>query len=121
MPPLAGSASPSRSLPLLARASRQSKTGRTQWFSTNFNRIRIPPGRAYSPSVAVLLIPAFVALLVVSVDVWVLTDARRWAQAGSPVVFRFGSLSIATPESWALACLVLFVFFLPIYAVARRS
>jgi hypothetical protein len=71
--------------------------------------------------VPLLLAPVLVAIVVVAADVWVLVDARRWAQAGTPVVFRMGSLSIETPETWALLCLVLFIFFLPVYAVARRS
>lgn len=65
--------------------------------------------------------PVVVVLAVVAVDLWVWTDARRWARAGTPVVLRVGSLRIATPESWFLACLVLLIFFLPIYLVARRS
>lgn len=67
-------------------------------------------------------LPALViAGVVVCVDVWVLADARRWARQGTPVVFRFGPFTIATPEAWALACLLLFVISVPIYAVARRS
>jgi hypothetical protein len=62
-----------------------------------------------------------VAVVVVCVDLWVLTDARRWAQRGTPVVLRLGTFTIGTPEAWAVACLLLFVFFVPIYAVARRS
>ena len=62
-----------------------------------------------------------VVLVVAAVALWVLTDARRWAQAGTPVVFRLGALSISTPEAWAVGCLVLFIFFVPIYAVARRD
>jgi hypothetical protein len=38
-----------------------------------------------------------------------------------PVVFRFGGSTIGTPEAWAAACLLLFVIFRPIIAVARRS
>jgi hypothetical protein len=38
-----------------------------------------------------------------------------------PVVFRFGDFTIGTPEAWAAACLLLFVIFMPVYAVARRS
>jgi hypothetical protein len=71
--------------------------------------------------VTVLLAPVLVVLAVASVALWVLTDARRWQRAGTPVVFRAGSFSIATPETWALACLVLFVFFVPAYAAARRT
>jgi len=61
-----------------------------------------------------------VAIVVVCVDLWVFVDARHWALHGTPVVFRLGSFTLGSPEAWALACLVLFVFFVPIYAVARR-
>jgi hypothetical protein len=71
--------------------------------------------------VIVPLVPLLAVIAVASVALWVLTDARRWQRAGTPVVFRAGSFSITTPESWALACLVVFVFFVPVYAVARRS
>jgi hypothetical protein len=67
------------------------------------------------------LLPVLVILVVASVDLWVFTDARRWERAGTPVVFSFGSLTIATPQMWALACLVLFVVFVPIYAIARGT
>ena len=62
-----------------------------------------------------------IAGVIVCVDLWVLADARHWAQQGTPVVFRLGSLTIATPAAWGVACLVMFVIFAPIYAVARRS
>jgi hypothetical protein len=65
--------------------------------------------------------PLLIVGIVVCLDLWVLADARRWARQGSPVVFRFGSLTIGTPEAWAVACLLVFVIFMPIYVVARRS
>ncbi len=68
-----------------------------------------------------ILAPLVIAVVVVCVDVWVLVDARRWARRGTPVVFRLGSFTIGTPEAWVVACLLLFVIFVPIYAVARRS
>jgi len=71
--------------------------------------------------VAVLLAPVLVALVVVSFSVWVYADARRWVLAGTPVVFRLGSLTITTPRAWALSCLLIFVFFAPIYSIARRD
>lgn len=70
---------------------------------------------------AVLLVPVFVVLVLVSVDLWVLADARKWARGGTPVVFRFGALRVETPESWFVACLVLWVLFFPIYMAARRG
>lgn len=67
------------------------------------------------------LVPVVAVLIVVATSLWVFADARRWAQAGTPVSLRIGSLTIDRPESWALGCLVLWVLFTPIYAVARRS
>jgi hypothetical protein len=68
-----------------------------------------------------VIAPVIIAGLVICADVWVLLDARRWTRKGTPVVFRFGSITIATPETWAALCLLLFVIFLPIYAIARRA
>jgi hypothetical protein len=65
--------------------------------------------------------PLVVAAVILCADLWVLIDARGWSRQGTPVVFHFGPLTIATPEAWGLACLLLFVIFVPIYAVARRT
>lgn len=62
-----------------------------------------------------------VVAVVVCVDLCVFADARRWERRGTPVVFRYGSLAVGTPEAWAVGCLLLFVIFVPLYAVARRS
>ncbi|HEX2849943.1 MAG TPA: hypothetical protein VHN98_05300 [Acidimicrobiales bacterium] len=53
-------------------------------------------------------------------DAWVYLDARASAQRGEPVVASFGRLSITTPETWLLACALVWVVFLPAYVVARR-
>jgi hypothetical protein len=71
--------------------------------------------------VVLVFTPLAVALVVVGAAAWVLVDARRWARAGTPVVFRIGSLTIERPETWAALCLLLLVFALPIYAIARRN
>jgi hypothetical protein len=65
--------------------------------------------------------PLLIVGVVVCLDLWVLADALRWTGQGTPVVFRFGSLTIGTPETWAIACLLMFVIFIPIYVVARRA
>ncbi len=70
---------------------------------------------------AILIAPVLVALAVASIDLWVFTDARRSARAGTPVEFRLGSIRVATPQAWGLVCLALFVVFVPVYAVARRD
>ena len=40
---------------------------------------------------------------------------------GAPVVARIGSFAVETPETWFLGCLVLFIFFLPLYMVSRAG
>ena len=77
--------------------------------------------RAYARGVEALLGPVAAAVVVVGVDLWVFRDAQRWARAGTPVEFRLGALSLRTPASWFVACLVLWVFFVPTYLVARRA
>ena len=72
--------------------------------------------RAMTAGIAVTLV-----LLVVGSDLWVFLDARRWSRAGTPVVLRLGSLTIGLPETWFIACLVLWIFFFPTYVVARRK
>lgn len=61
------------------------------------------------------------ALLVVASDLWVFIDARRWSRAGTPVVLQAGSLRLASPQTWFVACLVLWVFFFPTYVAARST
>jgi hypothetical protein len=68
-----------------------------------------------------LLTPVVVVGVIAGVALWVLADARRWSRQGTPVVFRFGSATISRPEAWAVACLLVFVIFMPIYVVARRA
>ena len=65
--------------------------------------------------------PLVVVGVILLADVWVFVDARRWAEQGSPVRFQFGSFAIETPQAWAIACVLVFILFMPIYAVARRS
>lgn len=77
--------------------------------------------RAYFHGVVMMLGPLLIAVAAVCVDAWVFIDARRWLRAGTPVECRLGTLHIATPIGWALACVVLFVVFVPIYLVARRD
>ncbi len=69
----------------------------------------------------VLLVPVLAALVVVALDVWVLADARHWVRVGTPVTLRLGAFRLETPESWFVACLLLWIFFFPTYLVARRS
>jgi len=60
-------------------------------------------------------------MVVVASDLWVFLDARRWERAGTPIALRLGSIHLEAPESWFVACLVLWIFFFPTYVVARRK
>lgn len=65
--------------------------------------------------------PLLLLLAVLFTDFWVYWDAKdRWA-AGRPVVFAIGNITLETPASWFLACLVLWVFFLPLYLTRRNQ
>lgn len=48
-------------------------------------------------------------------------DATAHAEAGKPVVFWAGSIAVETPPAWAAGCLVLWVFFFPLYLRARNG
>ena len=63
------------------------------------------------------------ALLVVvlAVDVWVFLDARRRSRAGDDVVATVGPVTLSTPQQWLLGSLLLWVFVVPLYLVARRA
>lgn len=63
--------------------------------------------------------PLLVVLVVVATDVWVFLDAKRCSQAGSPVFLRIAILSIETPLAWLVACVLLWIFFFPMYLVSR--
>lgn len=68
-----------------------------------------------------LLGPLLLLAMVLFTDLWVYFDARdRWA-AGRPVVFAIGSITLETPTSWFVACLVLWVLFLPLYVTRRNE
>jgi len=51
--------------------------------------------------------------------VWVLYDARSMVRRGHRVTASIGRWDIEEPETWALASLVLWVVFLPMYLTAR--
>jgi hypothetical protein len=42
------------------------------------------------------------------------------AEGGNPVIFRSGSLKVDTPAAWALGCLILWIFFFPLYLANRH-
>jgi hypothetical protein len=46
---------------------------------------------------------------------WVYRDARAHDQRGTPIVYSFGALRIATPAAWFVACALLCELFVPAY------
>jgi hypothetical protein len=59
-------------------------------------------------------------LVVLVTDVWVYADAKKLARRGTPVVFSLSFLRIETPEAWFLGCLILWIFFFPLYVTGRN-
>ena len=80
-----------------------------------------PLGRTYGLGMPEALGPIVVLLAILAIDLWVYADARRSAAQGAPVVARIGSLAVETPETWFLGCLVLFIFFFPLYMMSRAG
>ena len=73
-------------------------------------------------SVTVGLIVTAMAIAVLAVlDAWVYLDARSRAGKNRPVSVQMGDLLIEEPRAWLTFCAVLFVFFFPLYLVARRA
>jgi hypothetical protein len=52
---------------------------------------------------------------------WVFQDATSHLEHGERVVAMIGSLRVDSPNAWAAGCLVLWVFFFPLYLRARSS
>jgi len=77
--------------------------------------------RTYGLDMPEALVPLVVLLAILAIDLWVYADAKRWAAQGTPVVARIGSFAAATPETWFLGCLVLFILFFPLYMVSRAG
>ena len=66
------------------------------------------------------LVPIIAVLLILGTDVWVYTDARSRAEQGEPVTFSIGSIQLDSPEVWAVACLLLWLFAFPVYLASRN-
>jgi hypothetical protein len=66
-----------------------------------------------------LLASLLLLLIVVAADLWVYADAKRCAAAGSPVFLRIGTFRVHTPVAWLVGCVVLLIFFFPMYFVSR--
>lgn len=67
--------------------------------------------------------PAALAVLLVAlvVDGWVFMDARAREDDGREVVASVGPVTLSTPAHWLLGCLLLWVFVVPLYLVARNA
>ena len=65
------------------------------------------------------LAPVLVAAVLAATALWVYFDASRYARRGSPVYLRIGTYQVETPLAWFLVCLVLWIFFFPMYLVSR--
>ena len=60
-------------------------------------------------------------IVVVALDVWVYVDANARLGTSREVTASIGSFTLDTPLVWFLTCVILFVFFFPLYLVARRE
>jgi hypothetical protein len=69
----------------------------------------------------VLLVPLLMVCLVLACALWVLHDARERAGNGHRVGLYVGNLQLDRPETWAWACLLMWIFFFPLYLKARSE
>lgn len=70
---------------------------------------------------AVALIPVFVVLFLTATALLVYRDASALAGRGRTVYFSVGSFEVSTPAAWAVGCLCLWIFFMPLYLACRRQ
>jgi hypothetical protein len=83
--------------------------------------LRAADAQTYRGSVpATALAPVLVVVVIVAIDLWVYADAKRYADHGTPVVFRAGNFVVDTPATWFVGCLILGLIFFPLY-IANRT
>lgn len=70
---------------------------------------------------AVAAIPVLVVLVLIGCGAWVYQDAGERAARGRPVVLSLGSFELATPAAWAVACVLLWLIFFPLYLGLRGA
>jgi hypothetical protein len=75
---------------------------------------------ATSGSAGSALLPVFVLLVALAIDLWVYVDAKAQSERGTPVVFSVGSLEVKTPTTWFFGCLILWIVFFPLYLTRRN-
>jgi hypothetical protein len=68
-----------------------------------------------------LVAPLMFLLVALAVDVWVFLDAKGRRDAGDDVVATVGPVTLSTPEQWLLGSVLLWIFVVPLYLVARRA
>jgi hypothetical protein len=64
--------------------------------------------------------PMVLLLAALAVDVWIFMEARARDTRGREVVATIGPVTFSTPTQWFLGCLLLWVFVVPLYLVARN-
>ncbi len=60
-------------------------------------------------------------LVALVVDAWVFLEARAREAEGRAIVATVGPVTLATPAQWLLGCLLLWVFVVPLFLVARNA
>lgn len=60
-------------------------------------------------------------LVALVVDLWIFTEARAREAEGRAVVATVGPVTLSTPSHWLVGCLLLWVFVVPLYLVARNA
>jgi len=65
--------------------------------------------------------PVVFLLVVLAVDAWVFVDARGRRESGDAVVATVGPITLSKPEQWLIGSVLLWIFVVPLYLVARRE
>lgn len=65
--------------------------------------------------------PLLFLLVALAVDVWIFLYAKGRSESGDDVVATVGSVTLSTPEQWLLGSVLLWIFVVPLYLVARRA
>ncbi len=68
-----------------------------------------------------LLATVIAVLVIAALDAWVYVDARTRQATRREVTVTIGAMRIDRPEVWTAWCLLWFVFFFPLYLVARHE
>ena len=68
-----------------------------------------------------MLTATLLVIVVAVASYWVLLDARKRLHEGRPVIAVLLGLTIDQPQTWAVLCLFLSVFFIPMYLVSRND